>query len=157
MGGYLTLRALGDPKVEGLGNWSVDQIMFASADVDQRILEKGLWGSALLKQRAKRFTNYYSGLDTVLDLAGNFIHGGTKRAGRFGLPNAVFSNHIDVYSNEQYSQDVPSSKRSATVSHSWWFDNSKFYKDVAKTMAGIAPDKMSTRKPTNKADWALLS
>lgn len=156
MGAYMILRAFGDPKVQGLGPWIVDQVMFASADVDERILEKKLWGSALLKQRSKRFTNYYSGLDTILDLPAKFIRGGSPRAGRFGLPTSVFSNHIDVYSNEQYKKDVPTSKRSAIMSHSWWFDSDTFYKDVAMTMAGKAPDNMSTRRTTNKADWALL-
>lgn len=157
MGAYLTLRAFADPMIQGLGAWSVGQVMFAAADVDQRILERRLWGSVLLKQRSKRFTNYYSGLDSCLDLSGNIIHGGSKRAGRFGLPASVFPKHIDVYCNEQYKKDISTGKRSTVMSHSWWFESDTFFKDVAKTIAGVAPDQMSTRRPTNKADWAMLA
>lgn len=159
MGTYLTLRALsdfGDSVGPGQGSWSLDQIMFVSADVDQAWMEKGAWGGLVLKERSHRFTNYYSQLDEVLNLAGGFIHG-RPRAGRRGLPIPLHAKHIDVYCNEQYKRDVPSADRTVPYSHRWWFDNDGFYKDVAQTIAGVDENGMNTRRVTNTTDLALLT
>lgn len=159
MGAFLTLRAFsdfGDSIGPGSSAWSADQVMFAAADVDQAWMEKGAWGGLVVKERSKRFTNYYSQLDEVLNLSGNFING-RARAGRKGLPSVLHAKHVDVYCNEQYKRDVASTDRTVPYSHRWWFDNDGFYKDMAQTMAGTDAHSMSTRRVTNTSDLALLT
>lgn len=160
MGGLVVLRGFSDfgDSAGGSGKiWSLDQITFASADVDSAWLEKGAWGDLVLNKRSKRFTNYYSGKDRVLALADGLINGGRDRAGHSGMPSLTSSNHWDVYCDEQYLRDVPKSKRSMTRSHRWWFENDEFYEDLGLTLAGKDATKMKTRKKTTTSDQALLT
>ncbi len=160
MGALVVLRAFsdfGDSAGTGGGTWGVDQVTFASADVDSAWLEKGAWGGLVLKQRCKRFTNYYSGRDRVLAFSSGLVNGGRDRAGHVGLPKLVTKGHWDIYGNEQYKRDVPEAQRTLANSHRWWFDNAGFYKDLAMTIDGEDAASLPTRRPTNTADLGLLS
>ncbi|MGR3636690.1 MAG: alpha/beta hydrolase [Shimia sp.] len=156
MGGLLVLRSFSDFG-DSVGHWGVEQTMFCSADIDAAWLEKGAWGGLVLKQRSKRFTNYYSGRDMVLALSGGLINGGRERAGHVGMPKLITKGHWDIYCNEQYKKHVPDAQQTTINSHRWWFYNTGFYKDIALTMAGKDAKTMSTRRPTNQADLALLT
>lgn len=147
MGAYLTLRGfsgLGD--APGARKWDVDQAMFAAADVDVEWMRKGAWGSLVMDRRANRLTNYYNGNDAVLQLSGDFIHGGRRRAGRKGLPDLVASAQIDVDATQRYAA-FP--QKGAQISHRFYFEDDGFFKDVALTIAGTAADDMPTRQITN--------
>ncbi|MCG7520765.1 alpha/beta hydrolase [Ruegeria sp. Ofav3-42] len=160
MGAFVVLRAFsdfGDSAGPGDGNWGADQVMFASADVDSTWLEKGAWGGLVLKKRSQRFTNYYSGRDKVLALAGGLIHGGRARAGHVGMPDLTEKAHWDIYCNLQYKRHVPKPKRTRVYSHRWWFDNAGFFKDLELTIAGKDAKTMPTRKKTTTKDLALLT
>ncbi|WP_298971389.1 alpha/beta fold hydrolase [uncultured Roseobacter sp.] len=160
MGAYLTLRALsdfGDAASPGSGVWKLNQIMFVSGDADARWFARGAWGSLLLAHRSNRFTNYFSQLDQVLNLPAVIGNGLQKRVGRSGMPQVIDKNHVDVYSHEQYLQDVILQDRTTAFSHQWWFDNDKFYKDAALTIAGEDAQQMPTRRRMNTTDLALLS
>ncbi len=160
MGAFVVLRAFsdfGDSAGSGSGNWGVDQVMFASADVDSAWLEKGAWGGLVLGNRSKRFTNYYSGRDKVLALAGGLVHGGRDRAGHVGMPTLTTKGHWDIYCNEQYKRDVPKPKRTKVYSHRWWFDSKGFFKDLTLTIGGKDAESMATRKKTTGHDLALLA
>ena len=161
MGALVVLRGFsdfGDGAGSGSSNWKVDEACFVSADVDSAWFEKGAWASLVLDKRAGRFTNYWSGRDGVLQLAGGFISGGRVRVGQVGMPQLTSARHHDVYSNEQYLRDVPPSQQKKRYSHTWWFDNVGFFKDVRATIRGDAASGMATRKPTNTPpDQALLT
>ncbi|WP_412551022.1 alpha/beta hydrolase [Shimia sp. MIT910701] len=156
MGGLVVLRGFSDFG-DSVGHWGIDQVMFCSADIDATWLEKGAWGGLVLDERSKRFTNYYSGRDRVLALAGGLINGGRERAGHVGMPSPVTKGHWEIYCNEQYKKHVPDAQQTMVYSHRWWFDNDGFYKDLALTMAGKDAKTMPTRRPTNQADLALLT
>lgn len=160
MGAYLTLRAFsdfGDSAMSVSGAWKLDQVCFASADADAAWLEKGAWGALVLRHRARRFTNYYSGRDGVLELSKG-INGGRKRLGRSGMPQLVTSGQFDVYCNEQYLRDVPDADQTMRYSHTWWFDNPGFYDDLNRTLRGDDAQVMPTRRATNQPpDQALLT
>lgn len=159
MGAYLTLRALsdfGDDATPGRGAWKLNEVAFVSGDADSRWFGKGAWGSLLLAHRAKRFTNYYSQLDEVLNLPAVIGNGFQKRVGRVGMPDLLEPSHVDIYSHEQYLKDTPARSRSSIYSHGWWFDNAAFMKDLALTFAGTADADMPTRRPTDKGGRALF-
>ncbi|WP_300029230.1 alpha/beta fold hydrolase [uncultured Roseobacter sp.] len=155
MGAYAVLRGFsvfGD--AAGPGAWKVNEIAFASADVDRSWLSKGAWAALLLAHRSKRFTNYYSEKDGVLPIS-VLQDGFRKRAGRDGLPRLIEKRHVDVNSTDQYLKDVRPGSRSKARSHRWWFDNGTFYRDLAKSFAGTATGSISTRTPGPGSDFTL--
>jgi pimeloyl-ACP methyl ester carboxylesterase len=159
MGAYLILRALSefdDDAGPGAGAWRMNEALFVSGDADRRWFGKGTWGSLLLAHRAKRFTNYFSQLDEVLNAAVP-INGFRARVGRSGMPPGIHDRHFDIYSHEQYLKDVDGPDRTVLNSHRWWFENAKFYKDVGLTLGGRDAHDMPTRRKMNTSDLALLS
>lgn len=159
MGAYLILRALSDFDDDagpGSGAWKVNEAMFIAGDADRRWFGKGAWGALLLAHRARRFTNYFSQLDDVLNAAVP-ANGFRSRVGRSGMPPGIHKNHVDIYSHEQYLQDVSGPDRTVLNSHRWWFDNTKFYRDAAMTLDGQDENAMPTRRKMNTSDLALLS
>ncbi|WP_195820708.1 alpha/beta fold hydrolase [Roseobacter sp. MH60115] len=159
MGAYLVLRALSefdDDAGPGSGAWKLNETLFVSGDADRRWFGKGAWGALLLAHRSKRFTNYYSQLDDVLNAAVP-ANGFRKRAGRSGMPSGIHKNHVDLYSHEQYLKDVDGPNRTVLNSHRWWFDNAKFYRDAGLTLAGQPAFPLPTRRRTTTTDLALLS
>ncbi|GFE52330.1 hypothetical protein So717_40830 [Roseobacter cerasinus] len=159
MGAYLTLRGFSgfnDASGPGASVWKTNQILFVSGDADQDWMSKGAWGALVLAHRSRRFTNYFSQLDDILNGA-VVLNGGAKRVGRSGIKPLIHKNHVDIYSHEQYLKDVKLQDRTALNSHRWWFDNDKFYHDAALTLAGQDAQSMPTRRKMNTTDLALLS
>ncbi|MFK7746138.1 MAG: alpha/beta fold hydrolase [Roseobacter sp.] len=155
MGCYVTLRALSE--FDDTDAFRLNQICFVSADVHRSWMGKGAWGSLILAHRAKRFTNYFSQLDGTLNLPALLVNSFEKRVGRWGMPPLIAKNHVDIYSHEQFLKDVPHKEQTPTYSHTWWFDNDKFYQDLAMTLAGHDAHSMPTRRRMNTTDLALLS
>lgn len=151
MGGLLTLRGFsGVGDAPGARKWDVDQVMFVAADAESEWMRKGAWGSLVMNRRAERFTNYYSRDDAVLKLSGSIINAGRPRLGRVGLPDLLANGHEDVNTTAQYQTKV--SPKGTRVSHTWYFDNDGFYRDVALTLAGREADNMPTRVRPDAGD-----
>jgi esterase/lipase superfamily enzyme len=160
MGTYLTLRALsefGDAAGPDEETWMLNEIAFVAGDADSNWFAKGARGSLLLAHRATRFTNYFSHMDDILNLPAIVGNGFRKRVGRVGMPSLVEDTHFDIYSHEQYLRDVPPSRRSSSFSHSWWFENAAWMRDLALTLSGTPDAEMPTRQSTDRARRALLS
>lgn len=148
MGALVVLRgfaATGDG-AGGRRRWSVDQVIFAGADLDQKDLGLGVSGSLVMKQRCARLTNYYSESDRVLDLADGLVNGGRKRLGRHGLPDPTEREFDDVDCRAQYDAKVPSGDKTFRGSHTWYFDNTGFARDVADTLSGKPASAIPTRR-----------
>lgn len=160
LGAYLIIRALsrfGDGHQIAGKPWSLAEIAFIAADVDQSRLEKGTSAALTLNHRARRLSNYYSTIDEVL-WGARLFNGNRARLGRAGLPQPRFDSHVDVYGTEQFRSKVLNSiQQDIIVTHSWWFDDDGFYRDLALTLAGTKTDVMPTRAPTNQGDWALMT
>ncbi len=149
MGSLVTGRGFqqfGDTAGPGGGNWGVEQICCVAADVEAQEMAKGSGTALVLAKRSRRMTNYYSDRDRVLRLSGKFINGGRSRLGRIGMPQLVEKGHYDVDAEAQYRRDVYPSDKSARYSHTWWFDNDGFYKDLAQTLRGKSAGSMTTRR-----------
>ncbi|NKX45368.1 alpha/beta hydrolase [Roseicyclus persicicus] len=160
MGAYLTLRGfsgVGDSGAPGSTPWGVHEVAFVSADADKPWMEAGAWGALVMERRCARLTNYYSTFDRVLSLSEGLVHG-AERAGRDGLPVAVPAPFHDVYCGAQYEAKVPASGKTLRGSHTWYFDDPGFYRDLAATLAGADPATMQTRRPVvGSSDLALLT
>tara|TARA_R110002110_G_scaffold117021_42_gene289306 strand:- start:999 stop:1901 length:903 start_codon:yes stop_codon:yes gene_type:complete len=147
MGAYLTLRAFsGVGDAPGARKWGVDQALLVAADVDREWMRQGAWGSLVMDRRANRLTNYYNHNDAVLQLSGDFINGGRRRAGRRGLPDLIADDQHDVDTTTRYGA-FP--KKSAQMSHRYYFEDDGFHRDVAMTLAGKAATEMPTRQITD--------
>lgn len=157
MGGYSVLcgfRDFGDSHGPGTAPWKVDQVAFASADVHRPSMEKGAWGSLVMKHHSKRFTNYYNAKDRVLQ-GSKLLNGTRKRVGSSGLLPPVFNTHLDVSCTSQYERDVSDAQDGFTYSHRWWFESEAFYKDLALTLAGKDGVAEGTRKKATNGDFVL--
>lgn len=160
MGAFVVLRAFSDfgDSAGGLAQpWGADQVLFAAADAKVEWLEKGAWGSVILRERSQRFTSYHNNNDRVLAFADQWMNKWAPRAGLKGLPSLTETRQWDIYAGRQYERDVPPGRRTMVRSHAWWFENDGFYKDVALTLAGQDAQTMPTRRRTNGLDLALLS
>ncbi|APE42361.1 hypothetical protein BOO69_02220 [Sulfitobacter alexandrii] len=154
MGAYLALRGFsGVGDAPGARKWGVDQVVFAAADIDTEWMRQGAWGSLVMARRASRLTNYYNNNDAVLQLSGDFINGGRRRAGRKGLPDLVATDQVDVDATRRYAA-FP--QKGAQISHRFYFDDDTFFRDVALTVAGTAAQAMPTRQITD-GDAVLMS
>jgi esterase/lipase superfamily enzyme len=156
MGAYATIHGWG--KVgHAYYPAKVDQAVFIAPDVDQNWLLKTAVGGRVMQQRCNRLTHYYSSEDMILDLSGKIVNFGTKRSGRHGLgpwPAPIFN---DVSCGDRYFSETPKHKRSETKSHSWYFQDTGFYKDLAKTLAGAPHKTMPTRERMANGDQRLKS
>ena len=137
LGAFLALRGFGE-----VGNaffpGQVEQAVFVAADTDQDWMIDGAWGSLVMQQRCDRLTNYYSLEDQILDLAGQFLNGNTLRSGRHGIRPDPAPTFADVSCGDRYLSEVPSHQQGPISSHSWYFDSSRFYQDLASTFSGGA-------------------
>lgn len=160
LGAYVIIRALsrfGDSNLIADRPWGLSEIAFISADVDQARLEKGTSASLAIHHRSKRLTNYHNTLDEVL-WAAWLVNDRRPRLGRAGLSRPHFANHFDVYGTEQFRTKILGTHQSdLAITHNWWFEDTGFYRDLALTLGGTKPKDMSTRRPTDRGDWALLT
>lgn len=160
MGCYLTLRGfagVGDSGAPGTTPWGVNEAVIVAGDADKPWMESGAWGSLVMDRRSKRLTNYYSTFDRVLDLSENIIHG-QERTGRNGLPDTIPASFNDVYCGQQYQDKVPASGKTFRGSHTWYFDDPGFYKDLKLTLEGVKASGRPTLRPTvGSSDLALLT
>jgi esterase/lipase superfamily enzyme len=155
MGAYATIHGWG--KVgHAYFPAKVDQAVFVAADVDQNWLLKSSVGGRVMQQRCNRLTHYYSSEDMILDISGKLVNSGTRRSGRHGLgpwPAPVFK---DVSCVDRYLTDNPQRKRTESHSHSWYFKDDQFYKDLAKTLSGASDKTLPTRERIANGDQRLV-
>lgn len=149
MGAYVCLKALSG----ATGNRKIGEVVFVAGDLDQPWFNRGEPPTRLMENWATRATNYFSTKDQVLDWSENLVHG-DPRIGRDGLPHPTGANHVDVDCTARYRSPAYDGKRSMVYSHSFYFDDEIWLKDMAMTLCGKRPD---TRGPSpNPPDSVLL-
>jgi esterase/lipase superfamily enzyme len=156
MGAFVVLRGfagVGDAPGGGPG-WMADEVLFTGADVDAAWLQRGAWGALVIERRSTRLTNYYSTVDSVLELSGEIINFGTDRAGRAGLPKALPANAVDLRCTERYREIAPPGQN-LELSHNWYFQDPRFLADAVMTLEGRADIAMPDRLDVTNGDRAL--
>ncbi|MGH1575863.1 alpha/beta fold hydrolase [Planktotalea sp.] len=157
MGGLVVLNGFagfGDSHGPGAGPWSVDQVVFAAADVPQYFMEKGAWGSLVMTHHSKRFTNYYSYDDSILRWSRR-INSGRARLGSEGLASPAEKSHEDVSCTREYRAGEGSYEETRFVSHRWWFESEAFFADFAGALAGKDGLAEGTRRRAVAGDFIL--
>lgn len=139
MGCLLTLRAfgsLGDPP--GAVPWGVDQAIFMAADLHTRDIENGTWGAMAAERRCARLTNYFNGLDKVLDFSGVIVNGLRERVGERGLPAGLPAMFDDVDCEPFYRPRKNSFGGGTNESHAFYFRADRVHQDLNLTLQGAA-------------------
>ncbi len=140
MGALVTLRGFG----EVAAGWKLDEALLVAADVDRVWLDRNAWAGSVMAKRTRRLTNYWHHKDRVLALAQG-LNGGALRAGRDGMPPRTAPNHHDVSVEARFEATFP--QASKDVSHSFYFDDARFYEDLARVLAGQDVSGAPTRRP----------
>lgn len=159
MGALLTLHALNAMQASGssgLNGFSFDQICFVSADVDAQDFATNKPDWTTLTGNCSRFTNYCSGSDKVLKVPGTFVNGLQKRLGQAGLPNAGPGDTYDVEGQHRFAQVRASQSNNAHKSHTWWFRDQLFFKDLTKALRGGRAANISTRMSSHQPPKQIL-
>ncbi len=128
-------------------NWTVSQLIFIGGDVSSSGMRQGNPKSSSVYRHCIRFTNYSNPYDSALKLSNIKRVGTAPRVGRVGLPHTVPENAVNVDCGEYYlSLKQEDSASDAGDSHSWYFGDKVFIKDLLYTIEGdIVRDRIPTR------------
>ena len=155
-GAYVIREAFDDADDTELkqSSWLVSQVMFAAGDVSAGSMSDGNPGAVSVYNHCLRLTNYSNQHDIVLDISNVKRIGVAPRVGRIGLPGDAPLKAVNVDCTEYYAlldsdatveqADEPLG-RPGTASHSWYFGNAIFTRDVFETLIGLENNQRSTR------------
>lgn len=148
LGAYLSVRGIGEVANEGEESFTgkLDQAIFFAADLDRDRMRKGTWAASAIELRAKRFTQYYSTEDDVLDISQKLYNRNRKRCGQHGLPSNAPGPFLDVSCEDRFMASVPKRDRTTSKTHNFYFDDKRFYQDVCAVIARQRPEDMPSRE-----------
>lgn len=157
-GAYIIREAFDDADDTSLPNpgWNVSQMIFAAGDVSAASLSASNSGAASLYGHCIRLTNYFSRHDEALDLSNVKRLGTAPRVGRIGLPNDAPKLAVNVDCTAYYEALIQKDSPLANLdqpngfvgmpSHSWYFGNKTFAKDLFAVLIGQERTIIPTRK-----------
>ena len=136
-------------------SWTVSQILFAAGDVSAASMAAGNGDSASLYRHCIRLTNYASRYDQALDLSNVKRLGVAPRVGRVGLPDNAPQQAVNVDCTAYYEK-LAKNPSSITAedqpngfvgikSHSWYFGNRTFTRDLFGVVIGEDRTVIPTR------------
>jgi esterase/lipase superfamily enzyme len=164
-GAMVIREAFDDADDTALSNsaWSVSQILFAAADVSSQSLAADSPTAESVYRHCTRLTNYSNRHDEALDLSNVKRLGTAPRAGRIGLPMGAPAKAVNVDCSAYYQQLISSPVIEATdqaaflgvKSHSWFFGNKVFTRDLLATLIGVDRRVISSRVVDADGELAL--
>lgn len=162
MGCYLIQHAFDDAEFhEGFAkNFSINQIIFAAADIRRRSFVKKQ--ASYLFRKANRITIYHNQHDEVLDLsyrinkAADCFLCDQRRLGKFGLSKSIAKNIFGVDCSKYFIKKFAKSKFGPN-SHNWYFQDKTFFLDMIYTLQGLEAAKMPTRKYKGRKGLILVA
>ncbi|MEX3981848.1 alpha/beta hydrolase [Paraburkholderia sp. EG287A] len=153
-GGYVVREAFDDAEDTQLPDqcWSISEMVFIAGDVSAESMS-GLDGIAdAIYRHCVRFTNYSSRYDLALGISNVKRLGIAPRVGRIGLPDGAPAKALNVDCTDYYGQwstdqaiqaaDSPNG-HFGVESHSWYFGNKVFARDLFEVLIGtdrVLPD-----------------
>ncbi|MFO1419527.1 MAG: alpha/beta hydrolase [Candidatus Competibacteraceae bacterium] len=157
-GAYVIREAFDDADDNELPNmsWTVSQVLFAAGDVSAQSMAVGNGDSESLYRHCIRLTNYASRYDQALDLSNVKRLGVAPRAGRIGLPGNAPPQAVNVDCTAYYeklaedpssiaAEDQPNGFVGMMKSHSWYFGNRTFARDLFGVVIGEDRNVIPTR------------
>lgn len=150
MGSYVVREAFDDAddvaRIASV-SWSVSQVMLVSGDISSSSLGNRKSKSSSLYRHCNRLTNYYNPYDGALKLSNVKRVGVAPRVGRIGMPEDIPRKAVDVNCGLYYDKKYDAgSGNGMKESHTWYFDDELFFKDVYLTIQGdIDRERIPTR------------
>ena len=166
-GAYVIREAFDDADDTGLKNpaWNVSQLIMAAGDVSAGSMSDGNPESESIYGHCVRLTNYSSRHDEALDLSNVKRVGTAPRVGRIGLPSGAPNKAVNVDCTDYYERltkagsDIADDQRDhqfvGMQSHSWYFGNRMFAKDLFAVMIGLDRTVSYTRDPIANNAFSL--
>ena len=159
MGAFVLRAALGhadDGLVTG-SDWMLGQLALVAGDVEASAFASGDKDTQSMLGHAYRLTNYFNQYDEVLQISNAKRAGVEERVGRIGLPPGAPASTVNVNCSDRFEAlpdpDPLNPIKTAEFSHSWYFSDANFYRDLAQTLKG-AVDRNVVAKRT-AGDGAL--
>lgn len=157
-GAYVIREAFDDADDTELRNlsWNVSQVLFAAGDISAGSMVTGNSETESLYRHCIRLTNYSCRYDQALDLSNVKRLGTAPRVGRVGLPGNAPSHAVNVDCTAYYellaatgsgiaAQDQPNGFV-GVQSHSWYFGNLTFTRDLFGVLIGEDRTVIPTRQ-----------
>ena len=142
MGAFVLRAALGhaDDGDKTGTDWMLGQLAMVAGDVEASAFASGDKDTQSMMGHAYRLTNYFNRYDEVLAISNAKRAGVEDRVGRVGLPDGAPVTTVNVDCSGRY-EALPSEGplaivKTAEISHSWYFDDANFYRDLAQTLQG---------------------
>ena len=168
-GAYVVREAFDDADDTSLqqSSWTVSQILFAAGDVSSASLSQDNPTAASVYNHCIKLTNYSNRHDAVLDISNAKRLGIAPRVGRVGLPGDAPAKAVNVDCTDYFAQltdpahaqiaatDQPAGIQGAQ-SHSWYFGNAMFTRDVFSTVIGIEDGVVPTRAASPDGEFRLI-
>jgi pimeloyl-ACP methyl ester carboxylesterase len=141
MGAYLIREAFdhADDGQTSSANWTANQLVLIAGDVSAASFSQSNPSTESTYRHCYRLTNYFNGYDEVLQISNAKRIGLAPRVGRVGLPPDVPDKAVNIdcsaYFHNTYGSGGPGLDI-ATLSHSWFFKDQVFLKDLSETLRG---------------------
>jgi esterase/lipase superfamily enzyme len=157
MGAFVLRKALGhaDDGIETGTDWMIGQLALVAGDVEASSFANGDTDTKAMMGHTYRLTNYASWYDEALMISNAKRAGVEERVGRIGLPTGAPAHAVNVNCSDRYdalTRDNPLAIVSdAAYSHSWYFKDAVFMRDLAQTLRG-AVDRNVVARRSDDAD-----
>jgi Alpha/beta hydrolase of unknown function (DUF900) len=135
--------------------WTVGQLVLIAGDVSASSFSAADPETESTYRHCYRLTNYFSGYDQVLQISNVKRLGLSPRVGRVGLPDDAPDKTVNVDCSSHFHATYPDTGVAAndmTNSHSWYFSDATFHRDLAITLKGaidrsLIPTRSSSSSP----------
>ncbi len=160
MGAFVLRAALGhaDDGIVTGSDWILGQLALVAGDVEASAFASGDKDTQSMMGHAYRLTNYFNLYDEALMISNAKRAGVEERVGRIGLPQGAPASTVNVDCSSRYAAlpdaDPANPIKTAEFSHSWYFSDANFYRDLAQTLKG-AVDRNVVALRTVGASGAL--
>jgi len=166
-GAYVIREAFDDADDAQLANgaWSVSQVILVAGDISSGSMSRNDSGAKSIYGHCVRLTNYFSRYDEALDISNVKRLGSAPRVGRIGLPPDAPDQAVNVDCSEYFKQlntDPAVLKQDepegivGLPTHSWYFGNAIFTKDLFFTIIGTDRQSIPTRSISSGGQITLI-
>ena len=155
MGGFVTQQAFTGAYQDIPPSWSVAQLLFVAADVDQSVFSPDNYSAKMFIQHAGRLTAYCNRYDKALMVSAVKRLDLAPRMGRVGLPDDAPEMMCEVDCSDLFKKVDPGllDDLSPIATHCFYFDQPTFWRDVVLTLAGgLDRAQIPTRTPDLNTD-----
>ncbi|GLR89259.1 alpha/beta hydrolase [Bradyrhizobium iriomotense] len=119
--------------------WTAGQLVLIAGDVSASSFSAGNPETESTYRHCYRLTNFFNGYDQILQISNVKRVGLSPRVGRVGLPADAPTKAVNVNCSDHFHATYPPTGNvtlDAVTSHSWYFSDSTFHRDLATTLKG---------------------